>query len=187
MTQPIAVAPVSRRPRVAGFTLLEILVVVFVVGLLSGLVVLQLGSRDGDRELAREAQRLQEVLELARNEAVRSVRQWGLVVTDSGYRFVRFDRDTRRWRRVEERPWQAHEPGSAVAFDLRVTEGSATPPSGGDRSRRDQPRVLLLSSGETTPFQLTLTRTDVQHGWRLNGDGYQAIEAQRVNDIAAER
>lgn len=75
------------RPREAGFTLIELVVVVAIVAVAAGLITLSL--RDGDQtRLENEAARLAALLEGARTEA----RVAGLAVawtpTDDGFRFA---------------------------------------------------------------------------------------------------
>src|SRR5690606_39052837 len=58
------------RRRAGGFTLLELLVVVTIIGLLAGAVVLSTGNVRADRDIEREARRLSSLIELVREEAI---------------------------------------------------------------------------------------------------------------------
>ena len=65
--------------RAAGFTLLELLVVVFIIGIMATMFTLSVGVAGGtDRELRRETERLQTLLALALEDASFQSRELGL-------------------------------------------------------------------------------------------------------------
>ncbi|WP_338466344.1 GspH/FimT family pseudopilin [Novosphingobium sp. ZN18A2] len=87
------------QPRVRrnGFSLVELMVVLFVMGLLASVVVL---SMPGDaRELRGEAERFAARANAARNEAIVSAAPVSLVVSKAGYYFEQ--RADGRWRPFE--------------------------------------------------------------------------------------
>ncbi len=164
----------------AGFTLLELLVVLFVIAVMSGLAVMQLGSRDRDRQLETEAMRLQHMLELARNEAVLTATEWGLELDAESYRFLRLDAETRRWEPLESRPWSTHELPAGIRTRLAIEDRSRGPDALGSTDGGPRPGLLILSSGELTPFSLDLTPDWDSSGWRLSSDGFGDVAAERA-------
>lgn len=94
-------APTSPGPRVSGFTLVELMVVLFVVGLAGAAVVLA-APGSGDR-LTHEADALAARLVRAREEAVLGNRAVQVRVTEAGYDFARQDFDA--WRPLHEGPF----------------------------------------------------------------------------------
>ncbi len=84
-----------RRPAAAGFTLLEILVVVVVIGIVSGIVIANLGG-DERRTTEREAHRLAGALEHAAALAQWRSEMLGVSADGAAYRF---------WRRGEDGRW----------------------------------------------------------------------------------
>lgn len=168
-----------RRARPAGFTLLEVLVVLFVVAVMAGIAVMQLGSRDRDRALETEARRLQHALELTRQEAVLTADEWGLETTADGYRFLRLNFEDGRWEALSSRPWREHRLKDDIALKLRIEDRRRGPSAlaGSDRERR--PDLLILSSGEVTPFRIELEPAWPGPTWVLESDGFGAIKAER--------
>jgi len=61
-----------------GFTLIEIMVVMVIIGVVLSFVTLSIGSNSLAREMAQEAQRLTYLLELAHQEAVMESRCDGI-------------------------------------------------------------------------------------------------------------
>ena len=77
----------------SGFSLLELLVVVLIIGILSTMFTLSVGLTGGDRELETEADRLMAVISLARDEAVMQGRELGMGFYADGYEFATFYED----------------------------------------------------------------------------------------------
>ena len=79
--------------RSQGFSLLELLVVVFIIGILATMFTLSVGVLGSDNELEKEVKRLQALVSLAREEAVMNGRELGLHFYPDGYEFATFQED----------------------------------------------------------------------------------------------
>lgn len=105
----------QRIPR--GFTLLELMVVLVIIGICTAGIGLGLGSLlDPSRQLRQEAERLAQRLQVARDEARIDGRALRWQADVSGYRFSR--RDGSRWVDVQRddllRPQRWHTAGVTV-------------------------------------------------------------------------
>lgn len=168
-----------------GFTLLELLVVVTIIGVLAGAVVLSVGlARSEAREIEHEVLRLSSLLDLAREEAIMQSREFAVLFAESGYRFYVFDHMQQTWVTPEGdallRSYALPEP---LRVDLRVegrnlvlepTLALAFDEDDDDENTAPQPQLMLLSSGEMTAFEATFyrdpTRGRVVLTGELNGD-----------------
>jgi general secretion pathway protein H len=153
----------------SGFTLIELLVVVVIIGIVSAVVMLSLGLLSDDRALADQARRLSSLVELAEDEALMQGRDFGLEFMQGGYRFVEYDPLRDQWIELVAddllRPRQLDEGMrfELVLEDRRVELESEAAEIDDDEepsSDRDDysPHVLILSSGDVTPFDLTILR-----------------------------
>ena len=88
--------------RCAGFTLIEILVVVVIIGVISAAIVLSVNLTGRDRELENESDRLLALMNYAREQAELQTREYGVIFHDDGYQFVAYDPRRLRWREVYE-------------------------------------------------------------------------------------
>ena len=85
-----------------GFTLIEILVVVVIVGVISAGILLSVTLTGRDRELEKESERLVTLVNYAREQAELQTRDYGLLFYDDGYQFVAYDVRREVWRDVYE-------------------------------------------------------------------------------------
>jgi len=74
-----------------GFTLIEIMVVIVIIGIMSAVAALNVVSNDGSRLLTKEVTRFKAVLSQAIDEAVLQQREMGLRVSEDGYAFLRLE------------------------------------------------------------------------------------------------
>lgn len=117
--------------------------------MLAGLTVVNLPSFTQSADFDKEARRLELLLGMARTEAVLDSMEYGFAATDHGYRFFQYSDAEQKWIRA---PSPFHERELSEEIRIRVKadseqlrlEGAGVPP------------VLILSSGETTPFSIDL-------------------------------
>ncbi len=139
-----------------GFTLLELLVVLVIVGVMLSFAVLSVGDGGAAARVEREARRLAAVTDLGGQEAVMGSRQLGLRFSAHAYRFVRLDGD--HWKALDRQgALGPHRLADGLDLTLEV-DGLAAKGAGADAAGR--PQVLLLSSGERTPFEVVVAAGD---------------------------
>ncbi|MES9965431.1 MAG: type II secretion system minor pseudopilin GspH [Candidatus Sedimenticola sp. 20ELBAFRAG] len=146
-----------------GFTLLELLVVIVVMGVLLSMAAI---SMPGDRrhDLVRdEARRLKALFSLARNEAQLEGRELGIVINTGGYHFVKLEEE--KWQPIKaSTPFRARSMPNDMEIDVTPTDSQNT-----QQDAVKGPVLVFWSSGEVTPFELTVSIRDVA-GYTLSGD-----------------
>lgn len=180
---------------VRGFSLLELLVVLFVVVIITSLATLNVGSGSQDLHLETQVRKLQNVALFALDEAQLSGRDMGLLLfleTRAPQTTVGFD-----WRERRPEGWRKPVAASEV-FDqqalpaevdvsLLVDNVPATDLLPAPVAADAVPQVIFYASGEVVPGELELRRRD--NGeilWRLQWDLLGRMTLQRRGEAVDE-
>ncbi|MFO7604548.1 MAG: type II secretion system minor pseudopilin GspH [Gammaproteobacteria bacterium] len=163
-----------RRGHSHGFTLLEILVVVALIGVMVTLVVTSVGDGGRQQHMENEARRLVAVVKLARDEAVLMSEELSIVFRNHEYEFQRLGE--KQWAPLDDdRILTRHAMPAGLAMELALEafvhppqlKSSAEAEGGADVDEQAEFRVYLLSSGEVQPFTLYIKDDDVLDGVRF--------------------
>jgi general secretion pathway protein H len=167
----------SARPRCsAGFTLLELMVVLVLIGIIFSFAVLSLRGTDISDLMEQETRRLATLLELAGDEAILRGEELAVNFTDDGYEFLV----------LQDNIWRASgDDGLLKAYSLPADielrlEVEGEPPelnnfagqededSEEDEEEKLTPQVFILSSGEMTPFSATFMSLQSTYRYHLS-------------------
>jgi general secretion pathway protein H len=194
-----------------GFTLIEVLVIIVIIGSLAGLAVFSIGNKPQQDRLERESMRLQSSLRWVLDEALFQNSEWGIRVEENRYSFYQFNLKKKQWTKVDDIEgadktelkglfehklpdgyWieaevegtplklAANEPDTDSPGLSSSSPGLSTP----NDEQKDTPTILLLSSGEYTPFVIDLGfKSDRKTLFRIKGDGVADIQLISGNDI----
>ncbi len=185
--------PLSRS---RGFTLLEMLVMLIVIGITISFVTLSIGIGGRPAELQNEAEKLTGMLQLALEEAVLTGKPLGFRIDEtldrSGTRFKY------EWSVLEQGQWQVLEQ-HPVLQDGEVTKGveldltlegvdiklQQEEKEDDDSSLKEtyQPDIFILQSGELSAFTLTISNPELPNQvYRINGNPAGALRLLRPGD-----
>ena len=156
-----------------GFTLIEILIVVAIIAIAMGVVALSVGRADQEYALQGVADRLALRIEMGRDRALQSNREWGLFFADGSYRFAEYDAQNRLWMNVFSRGFEQTE--LPVIFKIEADSYEGIQQSDGEEA--EVPDIVLFSSGEVTPFVIQMTaEVEEEWVWSLASDGFSVTE-----------
>lgn len=154
-----------------GFTLIEILIVVIIIGTIATVAMLSINLAGDDRDLHTEARRLMSLIEVAEDDATLQGREFGIELMHNSYRFVEYDGLNRAWADIpgddllrprtlpEEFELQLFLEDKRVLLDTDPKPFNQNDASGNALATETySPHLLVYSSGELTPFELHLIR-----------------------------
>lgn len=153
-----------------GFTLLEVLAVMVIIGIMLTFVTLSPGGDRRAEEMQREAQRLVALLQLASEESLMRSEQLALRINETDYAFMILTNG--RWLLLDDdRPLRPREMPAGIELHLELQENQPSglaaeegkeSPGLATKESEQPPQVLLMSSGEITPFELTLSAEETE-------------------------
>lgn len=161
-----------------GFTLLEIMLVVVVLGMVSVAVVMTLPSSLIAGDSAKwQAERFSNILQFAEDEALISGNELGIEFSERGYQFAFYDRQNKRWIPIDvpEMQQNIELPESInMEYNLvnsvweelstnnnsRFIDDSYRVAIGEEQQQTLNPQVYVMSSGEVSPFSVIFSNSD---------------------------
>ena len=149
--------------------------VVVIIGLLVQAVALSWRAVGNDQELEQETGRLRGMIDLLHEEALMQSRDYGLMFTETGYRFYVFDYQQLEWVMPQaDRLLEPHtlRPLLSMTLVLDGREAQLEPDfeSQDENIEDPAPQVMLLSSGEVTPFTLEMRRDGIDGRFELTAE-----------------
>jgi general secretion pathway protein H len=147
-----------------GFTLLELMIVVFVIGLVTAGVVISFSGGQRDEQLEREAERLDALFDYVREQAELQTRDYGFRISTRGYSFVVYDVLANQWRPAEEDDALRERPFPAGIETEVVVEGRKVVLETKKKDVEDfMPHVMIFSNGDISSFEVILQRDEAEN------------------------
>jgi general secretion pathway protein H len=149
-----------------GFTLIEVMVVVVIIGIVVAGALLSIGTAGRDSQLERERDRLVSLIEYVRERAALQTVEYGLRCQQDGYQFVQYDTRKSQWLEdplddtLRARPLP---PGLTLRLEVEhkaivLPLRAAAKKQATAAEQQLTPQVMLLSNGDLGDFRLTVTR-----------------------------
>lgn len=135
-----------------------------IIGVILSIATLAIRDKPEQR-LQTEGERFAALLRLAAQEAVLQSREIAIVFEHNGYQFQVLENDG--WAQSDDSVFRARTLPDDMEFELYI-EGERV--AFGDEQRQRDPRILLLSGGEMTPFELDIRFQDRDEVYRIRGD-----------------
>lgn len=178
-----------------GFTLIEVLIVVTIIGTLLSVAILSIANVDDTRAVRTEGLRFASLVAVSHDEAVMQGREFGVEVMTSGYRFVEYEPFSGLWADiVGDEILRSRELPEDIEFELYLEDkrvlldDDAAPLEDPDNSSHSAsrkpyaPHLMVFSSGEATPFELHVRRRSDNAKTIVHGDANGLIELAKDDE-----
>ena len=157
----------GRSPEKNGFTLIEVMLVVALIGVIVTLVQINFVGSNAEEKLKRESLRFAGVFELAAEYALLNNLELGIVLEEEQYQIVGFDGV--RWSNLPDNTLFApHKFADDIIFDLQLDDLPLEQPplfdsetfvvEQDDFTEEEEkiivPQLYILSGGDITPFSI---------------------------------
>ncbi|MEH8022212.1 type II secretion system minor pseudopilin GspH [Rheinheimera metallidurans] len=158
-----------------GFTLVEVMLVMLLIGLLATTVVMSFSGESNEEKLEKEAERFQQIFQFVAETAMLKQQEWGLYVQNERYGFLYYNNKDAKWLEADQPvSLQQYKLPHDISLQLEL-EGLPGEDDNllsqldwqlDDETKPDEkskvpvlPQVFILSSGEISPFKLILKKT----------------------------
>jgi general secretion pathway protein H len=159
LTSETGISTSNCRRAISGFTLIEILVVLLIIGILVTGAALSLGVLGRDSALEKESDRLAALMDYLRDQATLQNREYGLRCFVGGYEFLAYDARTNQWQRLtDDESTRPRRLPTGVTMQVSIEGRQIILPREQSRADELSPQVMLFSSGDLNLFELTLSR-----------------------------
>ena len=160
------------QPRAArGFSLIEIMLVVFIIGLVTATMVITWGGQSRDTELDEEAERIEALFAYAREQAELQTRDYGFRMNRLEYQFLVFDPLANQWRLPEEDDALRERKIPDGVIPGLVVEGRGVVLDSRKPKVDDfAPQIMIFANGDLTSFEITLERDGTDDRARIWSD-----------------
>lgn len=176
--------PPSKKGVQCGFTLLELLVVVFIIAVVAGMAVISTGNIGVDRLLEQEARRARVLFGLAAQEAMLQGRPLGVVVEPQAYRFLVAGSED--WAEFQySGPLRERRLLDGFQMNISNMEHAGAVDFGRQQRQEDDlhPQILFFPTGEMNPFTLSFQHRSHQGGYVLQGQENGRMQLLRKESL----
>jgi general secretion pathway protein H len=179
--------------RGGGFSLIEILVVIVIIGIVMSIAVLSITLAGGDSQLREEAQRIVSLVDMAQDESLLQGREFGVEFMQGGYRFVEFDPLAQQWGEIiGDDTLRLRELPEELELELFIEDRRVALKADPERMSFDEedrpgvrqyaPHILIYSSGDMSPFELHILRRVDDSVVAVQGDAAGMLEIVTPED-----
>lgn len=146
--------------KTAGFTLIEILVVIFIVSIVALAATLNFSNYGNGRVVDAESYRLKQILNLTAQTAILEQTDLGVGFWENGYNIWRYDVVNNSWQLIQnERVLTAHTLPDVVHFELHINRLNQILPTNSDSLRG--PQLWFSSVGAALPAEISVISEDI--------------------------
>ncbi|GEM_PF-5934273 len=160
------------KKKFAGFTLLELLVVIIIISIASTVIILNLGSSFLTTKRSEFfARQMMSLIKLARQQAIFGTEVIRITISNDEYSFFKLDYSLHypAWQSMDINDpfWRPR----SISSNIMVSVHSETNPKS-----ENAPQIIIQPSGELTPFLINIHGTDSTKTYTIQGTQAGNIE-----------
>ena len=152
-----------------GFTLIEIMVVILIVGITLGFALLAFGDFGSQRRILMAAEQFLNYVNFVEQQAILGSNTLGIKIEPHGYQALRYQ-SSQQWLPMSK---QTHIRDQSFPTNAIVSLNRGFP-------YKNAPQIIVQSSGDITPFTLTFGTESQEYMVNIVGRHDGTLELQRL-------
>lgn len=147
-----------------GFTLIEILIVIVIISIVSGIAALTI-SRNQQKQYESLANRLSHLITLAEEEAMLRPATLGLAFTPESFQFFEYQNkateNKTHWQAQTDKLYGLHSFSPNIKLTVKVQNKTV--------ALDGQPHIIISASGDIVPFTIWIGKEDEPPSYQVTG------------------
>ena len=163
--------------RFQGFSLIEIMIVVFIISISASMAVLYIDT--ADERLKSEAKRLLAMTQLLHDDAIITGRSLALLVGTNHYSFSQLKMD--KWQQLNDKPFKKIklEDDMTIRF---IAADNRSDDNADPQQEKKENLFYFLATGESRAFQLWIANKDMEYVLSCSSFGELSLKASLKPD-----
>lgn len=164
--------------RAKGYTLIEILIVIFIISIVSTVALLTIGHNQ-NRRLETLATQITQLLTLAEEQAMLQPAVMGLSIGESSFQFLSYQPDAdgqqMHWAALQDKALQAHAIPDGIALSLQLADQSTA-----EDDKTQSPQIIISTNGDITPFTLYIGKQGYAPRYVVKGEADGTVTSHEL-------
>lgn len=173
---------VRRCSNTDGFTLIELMITLVIIGVIVGMASTSLYQNPA-KNMEREAARLQMIVRLVADEAILQGAEFALAFPKGAYQFLSLNSEDHTWSPMNSKEYSKYTLPESITLSFEIDGESVDEEvakqslklQNANEQQKNQPSILLLSSGEITPFVISFHHSDITQIIKVRSDGVSGV------------
>lgn len=164
----------------AGYTLIEILVVLFIISIVTSVALLSI-SHNESKQIESFAKEISQMVTLAEEQAMLESNVLGLTVSNHKLQFSSLEsiqtanKQTQVWQAIEDRVLGTH----GVPEDMQVTvEVGSAKVDLANQTKELIPQIIFSTNGDATPFTIYVGKVGEKPLYAVSGDADGSVSTR---------
>lgn len=162
----------KHRAETNGYTLIEILVVIFIISIVTSVALLSIRQNE-NKQMETFANELTQAMQLAEEQAMLQPMVMGLSLNDNSFQFSSYLKDEKNtnWIPLDDSALGKHRIPRNIQLGVEV----ASQKNDADKEKKNIPQIIISTNGDITPFVIYVGKKGQKPRYAIKGDADGSI------------
>ncbi|MBX3709950.1 MAG: type II secretion system minor pseudopilin GspH [Gammaproteobacteria bacterium] len=166
----------------AGYTLIEILIVIFIISIVTSVALLSI-SHNENKRLESFTREFVQIMTLAEEQAMLQPTVLGLKLDKYSYQFASYHsplgEQKNPWVPLQDKILGNHKIPSNIQLDMKMTGKQVSDSS--DSAQTNLPQIIISTNGDITPFTIYVAKRGQKPRYVIKGEADGSISSHSLS------